>query len=166
MKCISETESCSAQWKRVKGGGAGGAETFVRMNFQPLEKWWLGAGCSGGQRVLPAVFHEPPKSPPGLGVRQSSAALARRPTPQSGRGLPQSKTLSRRTEGFGGRCAISASWRHPLNRPSVKPTSQSARPVEYLAGRRHHRQRALHHRAAGAVRIPASRASSAARLRC
>jgi len=41
---------------------------------------------------------EPFNPPNGLGVRQSSAAVERRTTLQGGRGLPQSKTLSRPSE--------------------------------------------------------------------
>jgi len=41
----------------------------------------------------------PMKMPPGFGVRQSSGALASHVSRlKSGRGLPQSKTLSRRTD--------------------------------------------------------------------
>jgi hypothetical protein len=41
----------------------------------------------------------PIETPPGFGVRQSSGAFPKTGCTQSGRGLPQSKTLSRRTDG-------------------------------------------------------------------
>ena len=40
----------------------------------------------------------PVKMPPGFGLRQSSGAFRARKIFQSGRGLPQSKTLSRQTD--------------------------------------------------------------------
>jgi hypothetical protein len=40
----------------------------------------------------------PVKMPPGFGVRQSSGAFQARNKFESGRGLPQSKTLSRQTD--------------------------------------------------------------------
>jgi hypothetical protein len=45
--------------------------------------------------------------PRGFGVRQPSAAFERATTFQSGRGLPQSKALSRGTNIFGGQNQIS-----------------------------------------------------------
>jgi len=42
------------------------------------------------------IFHEPIRTPQGLGVRQPPGAFGLASAVQSGRGLPRSKTLSRR----------------------------------------------------------------------
>jgi hypothetical protein len=49
----------------------------------------------------------PSDGPQGFGLRQPSAAFERATTSQSGRGLPQSKALSRGTDFHGGQEQIS-----------------------------------------------------------
>ncbi len=76
------------------------------------------------------------------------------PSCKAAEGSPRRSRVGRR--GSGSDARFQHRGDSPGNRLSVTAPFQSARPVEYFAGRRHHRQRALHHRAVGAVRIPAS----------